>query len=107
MQEKVKIPTFKPVRKIWTAVQRKRQALALVFYKTCKSDFAVGHGKFFNVLRHEKSRKIPECKVCCRKKKRKKDDSILCLTKHVKDIIKYLQMLSHSDCLAGQTSETL
>lgn len=29
----------------------------------------------------------------------KKDDSILCLTKHVKDIIKYLQMLSHSACL--------
>lgn len=38
---------------------------------------------------------------------KKKDDSILCLTKHVKDIIKYLQMLSHSDCLIGQTSETL
>lgn len=41
-----------------------------------------------------------------KKRREKKDDSILCLTKHVKDILKYLQMLNHLDCLMGQTSET-
>lgn len=50
--------------------------------------FVIGHRKFFSMLGHEKPRETAEYKSL------EKENGIISLTKHILDIIKYLQLLT-------------